>query len=66
MAQSTRKILINLSAQALDKLDVLDEILYNMNGLHQGRQPAITKMSPMLIKGHEALRDLWTLLKEQL
>ena len=66
MPLSTRKTLLNLASQALDKLDVMDEILYNMNGLHEGRQPAITKMTPMLIKGHEALRDLWVLLKEQL
>lgn len=66
MASSTRKQLLGLANQAIDKLDVLDEILYNMDSKQGGRQPAIVKMIPILLEGHEGLRKLWVLLKEQL
>ncbi len=66
MPRSTRQILIDYAFQALDKLNLLDEILYNMEALSDGRQPAITEMSPVLLQGSEAVRQLWTILKDQL
>ncbi len=66
MPRSTRKTLVDYTLQALDKLNLLDEILYNMDALAAGRQPAITEMSPVLLAGSAAMRQLWTILKDQL
>ena len=66
MPRSTRKILVDYTLQALDKLNLLDEILYNMDALAAGRQPAIIEMRPVLLAGSDAVRQLRTILKDQL
>lgn len=66
MSASTRKQLISMTKAALDKLDLLEETLYNMEVASEGRQPAITKMTPIILQGVQALRELWIILREQL
>jgi hypothetical protein len=66
MPRTTRKNLIFKARSALNCLDSLDEYLYEMSQMHQGRQPAIDTMAPILIEGHEQLRKLWKALLNQL
>jgi len=66
MPKTIRKVLLEKAESALNNLDRLDEYLFEMDQLHGGRQPAITRMAPTLIEGHEVLRNLWRKLKSQL
>jgi len=66
MPKTIRKTLIEKAESALNNLDRLDEYLFEMDQLHEGRQPAITNMAPVLLEGHEQLRQLWVALKKQL
>jgi len=51
---------------ALNLIDSLDEYIFEMDILHEGRQPAITAMKKTLVEGHEVLRQLWHALRKQL
>jgi len=64
--RSIRKQLISQARQAVEHIDRLDEILYDMAGRAGGRQPAIDEMAPMMIEGHEAIRSLWIALRSRL
>ena len=66
MPRSVRKQLLNLAEQSLHAIDGLDTRLQVMDELHEGRQPALTAMAPMLVDGHEAIRALWRALKAEL
>ena len=66
MSRSIRKQLIDSADQALDRIVALDEILYNMEAMSEGRQPLITEITPLLVKGHNALYQLWKSLRDQL
>ena len=66
MSRSIRKQLIDSSQQALNRIEDLDEILYNMEAMSEGRQPLITEITPLLVKGHNALYQVWTSLRDQL
>ena len=66
MPKTIRKVLLEKAESALNNLDRLDEYLFEMDQLHGGRQPAIIRMAPTLIEGHEVLRNLWRKLKSQL
>jgi len=50
----------------LNCIDSLDEYLVEMHEMHQGRQPAIEELGPILLEGHEQIRKLWTALLNQL
>lgn len=66
MPRTIRKDLILKARSALRELDNMDEYLFEMSQMHQGRQQAIDKMAPILLEGHEQLRKLWTALLNQL
>ena len=66
MARSIRKQLIDSANQALDRIEALDEILYNMEAMAEGRQPLITDFTPTLTRGSKALYTLWKSLRDQL
>jgi hypothetical protein len=66
MSKTIRKVLLEKADSALLCLDRLDEYLMEMDNLHEGRQPAITTMAPILVEGHEQIRKLWKALKSQL
>jgi len=66
MSRTIRKTLIMKAESAINCIDGLDEYLMEMDELHQDRQPAITNMAPILLQGHEQLRQLWTALRKQL
>ena len=66
MARSIRKQLIDSAQQALDRIEALDEILYNMEAMAEGRQPLITDFTPTLTRGSKALYTLWKSLRDQL
>lgn len=62
MPRTTRKNLIFKARSALNCLDSLDEYLLEMHEMHQGRQPVIEQLGPILLEGHEQCRKLWTAL----
>jgi len=66
MPRTIRKNLIFKCESALNCLDSLDEYIWEMDMMHQGRQPAITAMKKTLVEGHEVLRGLWRTLRKQL
>lgn len=66
MPRTTRKSLIMKAESALNCIDSLDEYLVEMHEMHQGRQPAIEEIGPVLIEGHEQIRRLWKALRKQL
>jgi len=66
MSRSIRKQLLDSAEQALDRIHALDEILYNMEAMAEGRQPLITDFTPILVKGSKALYTLWKSLRDQL
>ena len=66
MPKGIRELLRIKADQALNCLDRMDGYLYDMDIMHQDRQPAITEMKGTLIKGHEQLRLMWQALKAQL
>jgi len=66
MARSIRKQLIDSSQQALNRIVDLDVILYSMEAMSAGNQPLIGEFTPVLLKGHKALFDLWKSLRDQL
>lgn len=66
MPRSTRKELTRKAECALRLCDNLDAYLMEMDVLADGRQPAIVKMRPIMVQGHEAVRSLWTALRRQL
>jgi hypothetical protein len=66
MGRTIRKSLIEKARLALNCIDFLDEYIWEMHEMHQGRQPAIEAMGPILLEGHEQLRRLWRALKDQL
>lgn len=66
MPTTIRKQLLSKADQALNCVDRMDELLFVMDKLQAGRQPAITDMKAHLIEGQEMLRTLWRILKEQL
>ena len=66
MANTIRKQLLMKAERGIRLCDELDLVLMDMDLLHRGRQPEITKRKSMLINGHEALRQLWIDLKAQL
>ena len=66
MSRSIRKQLLDSAEQALDRLYALDEILYSMEAMSAGNQPLIGEFTPVLLKGHKALFDLWKSLRDQL
>ena len=66
MSRSIRKQLLDSAEQALDRIHALDEILYNMEAMAEGRQPLITNITPTLVRGHKALYHIWKNLRDQL
>ena len=66
MARTIRKDLILKTEQALGNIDRLDVYLYDMDQLHNGRQPAITEIAPVLLAAHENVRQLWQALRREL
>jgi len=66
MPRTIRKTLILKVESALNCLDSLDEYIFEMDILHEGRQPAITAMKKTIVEGHEMLRVLWKALRKQL
>jgi len=66
MPRTIRKNLILKAESALNCLDSLDGYIFEMDMLHQGRQPAITAMKKPIVEGHEVLRQLWQALRKQL
>jgi len=66
MPRTVRKTLIMKAESALNLIDSLDEYIFEMDILHEGRQPAITAMKKTLVEGHEVLRQLWHALRKQL
>lgn len=66
MARTIRKDLILKTEQALNNIDRLDQYLYDMGILADGRQPAIDEIAPTLLQIHETVRDLWKALRRQL
>lgn len=66
MPRTIRKTLINKAESAINCLDTLDEYLVEMHEMHQGRQPAIEELGPILLEGHEQCRRLWRALRKQL
>lgn len=66
MPRTIRKDLQMKARSSLRNLDNMDQYLFEMDQMHGGRQPAITKLAPILIQGHEQLRKLWLALLNQL
>jgi len=66
MPRTIRKDLILKAKSSLRNLDNMDEYLYEMAMMHQGRQPAIDEYAPILLEGHEQLRSLWKALLKRL
>lgn len=64
--RSIRKQLLEQVRQAHDHLDRLDYIICNMKERAGDRQPAIDEFGPILIEGHEQLRNLWRALRSRL
>ena len=66
MSRSIRKQLLDSAEQALDRIHALDEILYNMEAMAEGRQPIITDFTRVLVRAHKVLYGLWKDLRDQL
>jgi len=66
MPKTIRKQLLEKADQAIRATHRLDEILFLMDSLAQGRQPAIQQWAAMLLEGHEAVRTLWEAFRREL
>jgi len=66
MPTTTRKNLLTKAERGIRLCDELDLILLDMDMLARGRQPEIDKRKATMVRGHEALRQLWIDLKSVL
>ncbi len=64
--RTTRKALLTKHHSAVLACNKLDEILFSMVTLAEGKSEPLIKMAPVLAEGHKVLRDLWDTLREQM
>ncbi len=64
--RTTRKTLIDKHQSAILALNHLNEIIYSMVQVADGRSDPITEMAPLLVDGHDTLKQLWGALRDQL
>ena len=64
--RTTRKALITKYHSAVLACNKLDEIVFSMNTLAEGKSEPLAMMSPVLVDAHAVVRRLWDTLREQL